>query len=102
VRRELSAMADAAATAAANGVDEGALRRGSVVLDPSRTHAIATETLARDDRLARLESVAVATAGDEVVVTLEDEVPFSLLGIFVDGEPFTVRTSASARPEVRP
>ena len=101
-RRELSAMADAVATASANGVDEPALRHGTVQLDPVRARAIANETLARDDWVADLRSIDVQVAGDEVAVTLEDEVPFSLLGIFVHGEPFTVRATATAHPELRP
>ena len=95
-------MADAVATASANGVDEGALRQGVVRLDPARARAIANETLARDGRVAGLRAVEVAVAGDEVAVSLEDEVPFSLLGIFVHGEPFTVRATATAHPELRP
>ena len=71
-------------------------------LDPARARAIADETLARDDRVAGLRAVDVQVAGDEVAVTLEDEVPFSLLGIFVHGEPFTVRATATAHPELRP
>jgi hypothetical protein len=102
-RRELSAMADAVATAAANGIDERALRDGGTLrLDPGRARDIADETLARDDRSLRVRAVAFEIAGDEVVVTLEDEVPFSLLGIFVHGEPFTVRATATAAPETRP
>jgi Flp pilus assembly protein TadG len=102
-RRELSAMADAVATAAANGIDEGALRDGGTLhLDPHRAREIADETLAQDDRSSRLRAASFEIAGDEVVVTLEDEVPFSLLGIFVHGEPFTVRATASASPETRP
>jgi len=101
VRRELSAMADAAATAAANGLDEQSLRSGSVVLDPTRAGAIAAETLARDARGARLEAAAVDVDGDQVVVALEDDVPFSLLGIFIDGEPFRVRATATAQPQIR-
>ena len=45
--------------------------------------------------------MSLQVAGDEVVVTLEDEVPFSLLGVFVHGEPFTVRVTATASPEAR-
>ena len=101
-RRELSAMADSVATAAANGVDEQALRTdGTVRLDPTRVRTIANETLTRDDRASGLRAVSLQVAGDEVVVTLEDEVPFSLLGVFVHGEPFTVRVTATASPEVR-
>jgi Flp pilus assembly protein TadG len=101
-RRELSAMADAVATASANGVDEPALRAGAVRLDPDRARRIAGETLARDERVAGLTAVDVQVDGDEVAVRLEDEVPFSLLGIFVRGEPFTVRVTATAHPELRP
>jgi Flp pilus assembly protein TadG len=102
-RRELSAMADSVATAAANGVDEQALRTdGTVRLDPARVRAIANETLTRDDRASGLRAVSLQVAGDDVVVTLEDEVPFSLLGVFVHGEPFTVRVTATASPEARP
>ena len=102
-RRELSAMADSVATAAANGVDEQALRAdGTVRLDPARVRAIADETLTRDDRASGLRAVSLQVAGDDVVVTLEDEVPFSLLGVFVHGEPFTVRVTATASPETRP
>ena len=45
--------------------------------------------------------MSLQVVGDEVVVTLEDEVPFSLLGVFVHGEPFTVRVTATASPEAR-
>jgi hypothetical protein len=101
-RRELSAMADSVATAAANGVDESALRAGGTVrLDPERARAIANETLARDDRASGLRAVSLQVVGDEVVVTLEDEVPFSLLGVFVHGRPFTVTVTATASPEER-
>ncbi|MGH8979201.1 MAG: pilus assembly protein TadG-related protein [Acidimicrobiia bacterium] len=101
-RRELSAMADAVATASANGVDEQALRQGTVQLDPARARAIANETLARDARVAGLTAIEVEVTGDEVAVALEDEVPFSLLGIFVRGDPFTARATATAHPELRP
>ena len=101
VRRELSAMADSAATAAANGVDEERLRAGEVILDPLRVEAIAAETLGRDERARRLEGASVHVDGGRVVVTLEDDVPFSLLGIFVQGDPFTVRATAEAVPEPR-
>ena len=40
VRREVSTMADAAATAGANGLDESALRGGRLELDDSRVRAL--------------------------------------------------------------
>jgi hypothetical protein len=101
-RRELSAMADSVATAAANGIDEGALRAdGSVRLDRARAERIAAETLARDGRVDRLRDVQVVVDGNRVEVSLEDEIPLSLLGIFVHGDPVTVRATATAQPELR-
>jgi len=40
VRREVSAMADAAATAGANGLDESALRGGRLEVDPARARRL--------------------------------------------------------------
>mgnify|MGYP000194451570 CR=1 FL=1 len=100
VRRELSATADAAATAGANGLDPAALRRGTTDLDASRAEALALDVLRRSER--SLTAVEVGVVEGRVVVTLEDEVPFSLLGIFVAGAPFTVRSVAEAEPRVRP
>ncbi|MDZ4826221.1 MAG: pilus assembly protein TadG-related protein [Actinomycetota bacterium] len=99
VRRELSALADAAATAGTNGIDGDSVRSGHAELDPAHAEALARDVLARSDRT--LESVEIEVAGDRVVVTLEDEVRFSLLGIFVQGEPMTVRATAEAEPRVR-
>jgi hypothetical protein len=101
VRRELSAMADATATAAANGLDEAALRHGSVTIDDARARAIARETLARDTRSKRLQAALVDVTDASVAVTLEADVPFSLLGIFLVGAPFRVRATATAAPQVR-
>ncbi|MGQ0825034.1 MAG: pilus assembly protein TadG-related protein [Actinomycetota bacterium] len=100
-RRELSAMADAAATAAANGVVEASARGGVIVLDEARAREIALATLAQDGRIDTLRSIAVDVIGDEVVVTLEDDVPLSLLGIFAAEAPFLVRVNATARPQPR-
>jgi Flp pilus assembly protein TadG len=102
-RRELSAMADSVATASANGVDEGALRSGgAVALDPTRAREIANETLARDGRARRLDAIEVDVGADQVTVRLRDTVHFSLLGIFVHGDPFTVTATATASPQLRP
>jgi hypothetical protein len=101
VRRDLAALADAAATAAANGIDEDALRTGDVHLDPERVRAIALDALSRDSRYEQLEAAAIAVVGDEVVVTLEDDVPLSLLNLFAGNDPFTVRVTARARPAER-
>ena len=47
VRREVSAMADAAATAGANGLDENALRGGELQLDDARVRQLVAAELAR-------------------------------------------------------
>jgi len=102
-RRELSGMADAAATAAANGVDENALRNGGPVhLDPSRARAIANDTLADFDRSSSLDGARIDVDGARVTVTLRDHVDFSLLKIFLGGRRFEVETHASAEPVERP
>jgi hypothetical protein len=100
VRRELSATADAAATAGANGLDPVALREGETRLDVSSAEGLALDVVRRDPR--SFSAVDVDVAGGRVVVELEDELPLSLLGIFVAGEPFTVRAVAEAEPHVRP
>ena len=102
VRRELSAMADAAANAAANGIIEEQARTGDLTLDESRATALARALLERDDRVQHLRSVDVKVNGVVVTVTLEDDVPLSLLRLFAPGEPFLVRVTASAAPELRP
>ena len=102
VRRELSAMADASATAGANGVDEEALRVGELHLDPDRARAFAIQTLDEYRRTSTLDRANVDVAGDQVTVTLHDHVDFSLLGIFMGGDHFEVEVHATAEPEERP
>jgi type II secretory pathway component PulM len=102
VRRELSAMADAAATAAANGVDEAALRAGTVHLDDARVRELAYQSLATSPRAASLDAQEVDLAGDRVTVILRDDVPFALLRIFMGGDRFEVRVHATAEPRLVP
>ncbi|HEV7525368.1 MAG TPA: pilus assembly protein TadG-related protein [Acidimicrobiia bacterium] len=101
-RRELSSMADSAATAAANGVDIEALRAGILRLDPVRARVIALASLEQDPHRSALDAVEVEVVGNRVTVSLRDHVGFSLLGIFMGGERFDVRVHASAAPEERP
>ncbi len=100
-RRELSSMADSAATAAANGVDVGALRTGTLVLDPVRARSIALASLDADRHSASLDAVDVQIVGNRVTVTLRDHVDFSLLGIFMGGRHFDIAVHASAEPQER-
>ena len=99
VRRQLSATADAAATAGANGLDEHQLRAGTIKIDPARARALADEVIAQE--APRDASVSVDVAGNQVTVTLRARVPFTLLGIFMHGQDFAVRVRASAHPEER-
>jgi Flp pilus assembly protein TadG len=101
VRRELSAMADAAATAGANGLDEAALRAGAVVLDPARARALARGAIGAHERVDPLDVEEVAVGGRTVAVTLADHVDFSLLGIFMPQDRFVVRVHARAEARER-
>jgi Flp pilus assembly protein TadG len=101
-RRQLSSMADTAATAAANGVDVDALRAGSLRLDPARARAIALASLDADPHSAGLDAANVSITGNRATVSLRDHVRFSLLGIFLGGKHFDIQVHASAQPEERP
>jgi hypothetical protein len=96
-RRELSAMADGAATAGANGLDSTALRRGHVLVDPGRARLLAVDSLRRHRDAAAVDGVEVVVRDGGVEVTLREGVTLALLGSFV-GEPLTVRASARAVP----
>jgi hypothetical protein len=96
VRREMSAMADAAATAGANGVNEPALRAGVVQLDDARARGLTRQTLGEYPRTPSLDAARIDVAGNRITVTLRDHVDFSLLGIFMGGDHFDVEVHASA------
>ena len=100
-RRQLSSMADTAASAAANGIDVDALRAGALRLDPARARAIALASLDEDPHRDALDAIDIQIDGNRVTVSLRDHVRFSLLGIFMNGQSFEVRVRASAQPEER-
>ncbi|HUI47534.1 MAG TPA: pilus assembly protein TadG-related protein [Acidimicrobiia bacterium] len=100
-RRQLSSMADSAATAAADGVDIPALRAGSLQVDPERARALALASLDEDPHVQSLDGVDVEVVGNRVTVSLRDHVGFSLLGIFMGGRHFDVEVHAAAEPEER-
>lgn len=97
-RRSLAATADAAASAGANGLDEDALRRGETRLDPRRAELLAHDQLAAESAADRVDSAVIAADADEVTVELIGTVDFSLLGIFVTGNPIEVHVRAAASP----
>ena len=101
-RREIATMADAAASAGADGLDEGALRAGGVQLDDARARALVASELAQSPDAARLVGIDVSVAGGQVTVRLREHVRFSLLGIFMGGGRFTVQASATAEPRELP
>ena len=101
-RRELSLMADTAATAAATGVDIPALRAGTLALDPVRARAIALASIAEDLHGRTLDAVDVSVVANRVTVTLRDHVDFSLLGIFLGGKHFDIEAHAAAVPTEQP
>jgi hypothetical protein len=102
VRREVSLMADTAATAGANGLDESALRGGRLELDPDRVRHLVAAQLAEYPDAGRLVDESVSVHGAQVTVVLRERVRFSLLGIFMPGEHFTVQATATAEPREVP
>jgi Flp pilus assembly protein TadG len=102
LQRELSAVADSAAIAAASGLDEEAYRAdGDVLLDPVRARNLAQEAIAWQDVVVIASDVEVEAVA--VTVTLTAALDLGLLGLFVDeSEPLTVRASATASPVLIP
>lgn len=104
LQRELAAVADSAAIAAASGIDEEHYRdTGEVVLDSTRAKALAFESI--EDQGIELLNGEVQTSADglQVNVVLIDVLELGLLGIFVDQtEPLTVRAEATAVPQRLP
>ncbi len=102
VRRELSAMADAAATAGANGLDEPALRGGRLQLDDARARALVANELAQYTEASKVDRAQVTATATSVAVTLREDVRFSLLSIFMGGGHFTTQVTATAEPRELP
>lgn len=102
LQRELAAVADSAAIAAASGIDEEHYREtGEVTLEPSRVRGLADAAI--DWQGVDLIDMAVDVGTTSVSVTLTGEVELGLLGVFVDqSEPLTVRGSAAATPVLVP
>jgi len=102
LQRELAAVADSAAIAAASGIDEEHYREtGEVVLEPARSRGMAEAAVAWQG--IDVLGVDVEVIPTSVEVTLTGQVELGLLGVFVDqSEPLTVRASASASPLLVP
>ncbi len=104
LQRELSAMADSAAIAAASGIDEVRYREsGEVVLDPFRARELGVASIEEQDVDPLSFQVATDGAGLTVSVIVVDAVELGLLGLLVDQtEPLTVRAEATASPRLLP
>ena len=103
VRRSLVAMADAGATAGANGLDRGRAAAGSCCASIRCWRAReATDALEEQTGWSAVDAADVDVVGNRVTVTVQAHVDFTLLGIFVHGDPVEVRASASAEPREEP
>ncbi|MGD2060475.1 MAG: pilus assembly protein TadG-related protein [Acidimicrobiia bacterium] len=102
LQRELAAVADSAAIAAASGIDEDTYRAtGEISLDAVRSRQLASAAV--DWQGLDVAGSEVDVLGGSVTVTLTAVVDLGLLGVFVDeSEPLTVRASATAVPEMVP
>lgn len=102
MQRELAAVADSAAIAAASGIDEEVYRAtGDVVLEEVRARELAESAV--EWQGVELVGLAVDVSPTSVSVTLTGQVELGLLGVFVDrSEPLTVRGSATAVPVLVP
>ncbi len=102
LQRELAAVADSAAVAAASGIDETVYRStGELVLEPNRSADLARNAIAWQG--VELVSSTVEVEDASVTVSLVGEVELGLLGVFVDqSEPLTVRATATAVPVLIP
>ena len=98
VRRGLSAVADAVATAGANGLDPSSLRAGGARLDPAIARRLALEEFAHQRAMVRDPSVSVAADTNHVGVVLRERVSLSLLGILAGRDDVTVEVHAQAAP----
>ena len=104
LQRELAAVADSAAVAAASGIDEALYREtGEVLLDAGRARVLALASIDFQDAPVLDARVTLSPDRSRVTVVVVGEVELGLLGVFVDdSEPLSVRATASARPRVVP
>ncbi len=99
VRQDLAAMADSAANAGASWIDGPTYRETGVLrLDPSAARDAVTANLdSQQDRDRISNRVPPVVDGAVISVTLEGEVDFTLLNVFLLGAgPVEVRATGSA------
>lgn len=103
-RREMAGMADGAVVAGATAIDADEWRtNGVIVLDPATSSARAGAYLTAHPEWDPATTTGVFPAADQITVTLEREVDFTLLRILLIGQPpFTVQVTSTAEPALDP
>lgn len=97
VREDLAAMADSAAIAGASQVDGPAYRAtGTIQLDERAAEDAANARLDAQQDSARITARDIAAAGPVLTVSLEGEVEFTLLRIFLGGGRIAIQATGSA------
>jgi hypothetical protein len=71
-------------------------------IDPALARAEATQALRAQSGWAEIDAADIGVIGNRVTVTVQTHVDFTLLGIFVRGDPVEVDASASAEPRQEP
>ena len=104
LQRELAAVADSLAVAAASGIDEEHYRlTGEVIIDPSRALGLGSAYVGSQDVDLTDMRVVTAVDGSSVSVLVEGRLDLGLIGLFVDqSEPLTVNAQAMAVPVLVP
>lgn len=98
-RRALAGMADAAAIAGANGIDEQHWRASSAPeLDPALAEQLAWAHLAAQTDGRALTGSAVAATRDHITVALQGEVDLTLVRVLMANQPLRIGVTASANP----
>jgi Putative Flp pilus-assembly TadE/G-like len=103
-QRELAAIADAATTAAASGIDELHYRlTGEVILDAERSRALGAGSLASQGKDLDFVSFTVASDGSAVEIVVVDSIEAGFIGFFTreDGR-LVIRATSSASPRLIP
>jgi Flp pilus assembly protein TadG len=101
-QRALQTAAASAADAGASGIDIATYRKtGEVVLDPSVATDMATTNLAEQTNLPSLSSppdITVAGTGNQITVTLRENVHLTLLGLLEGDHPIRIAATATSSP----
>jgi len=97
VREDLAAMADSAANAGASQVDSLAFRdTGVLMLDGPAAAAAANANLDAQQDSAKILGRTIDATGPVLTVTVEGEVSFTLLQIFLGGGSVDIQATGSA------